>query len=47
MLLKVKLKAFMMAKVEIIEVGIAKALIRVTLRFFKNRRTAIVAKKPP
>jgi hypothetical protein len=37
----------MMAKVEMIEVGIARALIRVSLVFFRNRRTAMVAKKPP
>ncbi len=47
MLLNVKPKAFMMAKVEIIEVGMAKALISVTLVLLKNSRTASVAKNPP
>jgi hypothetical protein len=47
MLLKVKPKAFMIAKVEITDAGIARALIKVVLIFLRNRSTAKIAKKPP
>src|SRR3990172_10724042 len=46
-LLKVNQKTFIIAKVEIIEVGIAIALIIVTLILLKNNNTAIEAKNPP
>jgi len=47
MLLKVKLKAFIIANVDMTDAGIARALIRVVLAFLRKRRTAKMAKKPP
>ena len=47
MLLKVKPKAFMMAKVAMMEVGMARALIIVLRQFRKKRSTARIAKMPP
>ena len=47
MLLKVKLKAFMIANVAIMDVGMARALISVILTLFRNSNTASAAKKPP
>ena len=47
MLLKVKSKAFMIAKVDTTDVGIASALINVVRIFLKKMRTAKIAKKPP
>jgi len=47
MLLKVKPKAFMIAKVEMTDAGMARALIKVVLTFLRNKRTASIAKIPP
>jgi hypothetical protein len=47
MLLKVKPKAFMIAKAEITDAGIAMALMSVVRIFLKNKRTAKIAKIPP
>jgi hypothetical protein len=47
MLLKVKPKAFIMAKVEITDAGIAKALMIVVRNFLRNMRTANIANNPP
>ncbi|OPY69049.1 MAG: hypothetical protein A4E62_01921 [Syntrophorhabdus sp. PtaU1.Bin002] len=46
-LLKVNPKAFMIAKVEITEAGMAKALMIVVLKFLRKRRTARMANMPP
>ena len=47
MLLKVKLKKCMMAKVATTEIGMAKALISVIVRLLRKIKTAKVAKNPP
>jgi len=46
-LLNVKPKAFIIAKVEITEAGMANALIKVVLMLRRNMRTASMAKIPP
>ena len=47
MLLRVKPAIFMKVKVPMIEVGIASAAMNVTRRFRMNRKTTMLASRPP